>query len=95
MLSLSTATLSYLLWAFTRKNKTLLAYCEMYVRLLGTLAIRMKETQNQMREIDRIGSFEADDETGTVFEELNNCITDLNQFITRYVNTEEAEKEEN
>tara|TARA_R110000803_G_scaffold74905_8_gene139195 strand:- start:1361 stop:1564 length:204 start_codon:yes stop_codon:yes gene_type:complete len=67
----------------------------MYVQLLGVLAMRMKQTQNQMKEIDRIGSFEADDETGYAFKELDNCITDLNNFIERYVNTEETKEKEN
>ena len=95
ILFLSTSVMSYLLWAFVRKNKTILKYCEMYVQLLGVLAMRMKQTQNQMKEIDRIGSFEADDETGYAFKELDNCITDLNNFIERYVNTEETKEKEN
>ena len=43
----------------------------------------MKQTLNnsvsRMRQIDRLGSFESDDETGYVFKELKNMIEQLNE----------------
>ena len=42
-------------------------------------SIRKKSNNNYsyMRQLDRLGSFEADDETGTVFEQLNQVVTNL------------------
>ena len=43
----------------------------------------MKHTLNNsashMRQIDRLGSFESDDETGYVFKELKNMVDQLNE----------------
>jgi hypothetical protein len=43
----------------------------------------MKQTINasasRMRQIDRIGSFEADDETGYVFKELKGIVEQINE----------------
>ena len=45
----------------------------------------IKQTVNnstsRMRQIDRLGSFEADDETGYVFKELKGIVEQLNERI--------------
>jgi hypothetical protein len=46
-----------------------------------------------MKELDRLGAFQADDEVGTVFKEVDYLIEDLYGFITKYVNAEEAEED--
>ena len=44
-----------------------------------TLKSRMNESNSKLKQIDRLGSFEADDETGFVFTELRDIIDDLNK----------------
>ena len=44
---------------------------------------------NKMKEIDRLGAFESDDESGTTFQLLNDVITKLKQ---EYDNGTEEEK---
>ena len=46
-----------------------------------------------MKEVDRLGAFRADDEVGSIFKELDGSIDDLYDFITRYVNKTEENKE--
>jgi len=38
---------------------------------------QIEASYNQLKKIDSKGSFEADDETGTVFEQLNQVVTNL------------------
>lgn len=79
--------LVYLAYIQSKKYNNLLKYTEMYIQLIGAIAIRTKGTYDEMVEIDRLGAFQADDEVGTIFNELKENITDLNEFITKYVNT--------
>lgn len=92
ILTLLVVALAYLVYAQNKKYNTLLKYTETYVQFIGAIAIRTNATYDRMQEIDRLGAFQADDEVGMIFNELNDNVTDLNQFITRYVNagTEET-----
>ena len=47
-----------------------------------------------MKEIDRLGAFEADDEVGVVFKDIDQSIDNLYEFITKYVNREESKEDE-
>lgn len=96
LLSLINIALIYLAYVQNKKYSTLMKYTETYVQFIGAIAIRTKATYDEMLEIDRRGSFQADDEVGIIFNELKDNVTDLNQFIERYVNTgtEEAKSEE-
>jgi len=82
----------YLVYVQNKKYSALMKYTEMYVQLIGAIAIRTKATHDQMLEIDRKGSFQIDDEVGVIFNEIKNNVKDLNDFIEKYVNTR-AEKE--
>tara|TARA_R110002012_G_scaffold107384_2_gene249091 strand:- start:2789 stop:3073 length:285 start_codon:yes stop_codon:yes gene_type:complete len=44
-----------------------------------TLKARMNESNSKLKQIDRMGSFEADDETGFIFNELRDIIDELNK----------------
>tara|TARA_R110002012_G_scaffold28993_1_gene90154 strand:+ start:40 stop:324 length:285 start_codon:yes stop_codon:yes gene_type:complete len=44
-----------------------------------TLKSRMNESNSKLKQIDRLGSFEADDETGFIFTELRDMIDELNK----------------
>lgn len=94
LLSVLVITIGYLVYAQNRKYNKLLKYTEMYVQFIGAIAIRTQATYDQMQEIDRLGAFQADDEVGMIFNELNANVTDLNEFITRYVNTDTTEEDQ-
>lgn len=86
------AALSYLVYVQNQKYNKLIRYTEMYVQFIGAIALRTQATYDQMKEIDRLGAFQADDEVGMIFNELNENVTDLNNFITRYVNADTQEE---
>jgi hypothetical protein len=86
------AALGYLVYVQNRKYNKLIRYTEMYVQFIGAIALRTQATYDQMKEIDRLGAFQADDEVGMIFNELNENVTDLNNFITRYVNADTQEE---
>lgn len=65
---------------------------ETYVRFISSLWIRFNDTKQRMDEIDRLGAFKADDQVGHTFTALQECIDDLYDFITKYVNNEEKTK---
>ena len=50
-----------------------------YYQFFNTLKTRMNESNSKLKQIDRLGSFEADDETGFIFTELRDIINDLNK----------------
>ena len=50
-----------------------------YYQFFTTLKSRMNESNSKLKQIDRLGSFEADDETGFIFTELRDIIDDLNK----------------
>ena len=91
ILVLIIAFLSYLLYINFKRAERAEDYCEAYVRFVSALFFRFQSTRDQMKEVDRLGAFQADDEVGAIFKELDNSIQDLYEFITRYVNTETEE----
>ena len=46
-------------------------------KFLTELKNRVLSQQSYLRQLDRIGSFEADDETGYFFKEMKNIISDI------------------
>ena len=42
---------------------------------------RVNESNSRLKQIDRLGSFEADDETGVIFKELKDIVNDLNERL--------------
>jgi len=90
-LSILVLFLGYLLYINFRRAERAEDYCEAYVRFVSALYFQFRATRDQMKEIDRLGAFQADDEVGAVFKELDQTIEDLHEFITRYVNTETQE----
>ena len=69
-----------------RKQEALEGYVEElensnteYYQFFTTLKSRINESNSKLKQIDRLGSFEADDETGFVFTELRDIIEDLNK----------------
>lgn len=99
LLSILSAVLSYLVYINYKKAEQATQYCESYVRFISTLFFRFSATRDHIKEVDRLGSFQADDEVGFIFKEIDQSVDDLYTFITRYVNTdtkdEKDEKAEN
>lgn len=81
--------LGLLLYVTYTRAEQATKYCETYVRFVSAMYFRFYQTRQNMREIDYRGSFQADDEVGTIFKELDASINDLYEFITKYVNKEE------
>ena len=52
---------------------------EEYELLITDIKQTLNNSASYMRQIDRLGSFESDDETGYVFKELKNIIETLNE----------------
>ncbi len=93
-LTLLVGLLGYLLYINVRKLNTVTTYCEAYVQFINAMYYRFQDTQERMKEIDRIGAFQADDEVGVTFKNLDECINELHDFLTKYVNTTDQENKE-
>tara|TARA_A100001201_G_C3924979_1_gene151777 strand:- start:43 stop:330 length:288 start_codon:yes stop_codon:yes gene_type:complete len=52
-----------------------------YYELFGSLRSRLGDSYSRMKAIDRLGSFESDDETGYIFKELKDIIKQLHGDI--------------
>jgi hypothetical protein len=50
-----------------------------YYTFFQELKSRIGESNSKLRQIDRVGSFAADDETGFIFKELQDIMDDLNK----------------
>jgi len=94
LLSILVVVLGYLVYANYMKAQRAADYCEAYVRFILTLFFRFTSTRDHIKEVDRLGAFQADDEVGVIFKEIDNSIDDLYEFITKYVNTAEAKEDE-
>ena len=42
---------------------------------------RLDQSYSKIKQIDRIGSFEADDETGWIFKTIKDIVNQLNEFF--------------
>jgi Txe/YoeB family toxin of Txe-Axe toxin-antitoxin module len=49
-----------------------------YYTFFSNLKAKVRESYSRMKNIDRLGSFEADDETGFIFKELKDIAEQLN-----------------
>jgi hypothetical protein len=52
---------------------------EEYELLFSDMKRTINNSASKMRQIDRLGSFESDDETGYVFKELKGIVEQLNE----------------
>ncbi len=50
-----------------------------YYTFFQKLKTQIGESNSRLKQVDRLGSFEADDETGFAFKELRNIYDDLNK----------------
>jgi len=91
-LSVLLAVALWLLIVQFKKSEKLMGFLELYVRMLSVIALRTDKAYKRMQEIDRLGSFEADDETGYIFQEIKAATTDLDEFVKKYISNDAKEE---
>jgi hypothetical protein len=94
LLSVLSAVLGYLVYVNYKKAEQATLYCESYVRFISAIYFRFRNTRDHIKEVDRLGSFQADDEVGFIFKEIDQSVDDLYTFITRYVNTDTKDEKD-
>lgn len=92
-LAILVGLLGYLLYINYRRAEIATQYCEAYIRFVSVLYFKFTGTKNRMKEIDRLGAFQADDEVGTIFKDIDQSIDELYEFITKYVNKEQTKED--
>ena len=78
ILSIISLTLSYIVFNLTRKVERLETWIEDY-------ALRIRQTQDTLKEIDSKGNFEADDEVGVVFTAIKETVDELNEITEQEI----------
>jgi len=73
--------LLYVVWNLLRKVEKLEDGIEESDTLIESTASSITKALDRMKEVDRIGSFEADDESGFVFKEIQTALDKLNNEI--------------
>ena len=58
-------------------------------RFLTSLKNRLLSQQSYLKNLDRIGAFEADDETGYFFKELKSIVNDISSYFGENVEDDE------
>jgi len=79
ILSVSTLLLGYTTYNLLRKNEALEDEVEFADTYLESAYTSMKNAYDRMKKVDRLGSFEADDESGYIFEEIKSALEQLNE----------------
>ena len=64
---------SYVIWNLSMKQEVLETWIENFIQTIEKVNVELSQ-------IDYLGSFEADDETGTIFDEIKNIIKQLDRF---------------
>ena len=64
---------SYVIWNLNAKQEVLEAWIENFIQIVEKVNI-------ELNQIDYLGAFEADDEVGTIFEQIKEIIKQLDRF---------------
>ena len=64
----------YVIWNLMKKTEMLEDWVETFTQ-------RIETVQADLKEVDATGHFEADDEVGTIFEQIKETVNELNEFI--------------
>ena len=94
ILSILLSIAGWLAYVQIRKVLKLTAYLELYTRMMLVTTVKVDRAYRRMKEVDRLGSFKADDETGMIFSEVKESVTELNEFIKRYINNDDEDGSE-
>lgn len=79
VLSLIIIVLLYAVWNLVRKSESLEDEMEFSEKYINVAYDSMKRAYDRMKKIDRLGSFEADDESGYIFNEIKTAMEELNE----------------
>ena len=63
----------YVIWNLTRKTELLETWVEDFTQTIDTV-------QSDLKKIDYNGSFESDDETGIIFEQIKDTVNKLESY---------------
>ena len=63
----------YVIWNLTRKTELLETWVEDFTQTIETV-------QSDLKKIDYKGSFESDDETGIIFEQIKDTVNKLESY---------------
>ena len=73
LLSIWFLTSSYIIWNLMTKQEMLEDWITNFMEIIEKIDFNLKQ-------IDYMGSFEADDETGIIFDEIKNIMKQLDKF---------------
>ena len=73
VLGLLVLTEGYVIWNLTRKTELLETWVEDFTQTIETV-------QSDLKKIDYKGSFESDDETGIIFEQIKDTVNKLESY---------------
>ena len=73
ILSLLFLSSCYIIWNLNTKQEILETWVEDFIQTIEKVNIELKQ-------IDYLGSFESDDETGSIFEHIKTIIKQLDKF---------------
>ena len=79
ILGLVILTEGYVIWNLIRKTELLETWVEEFTQ-------RIETVQTDLKVIDNKGAFEADDEVGTIFEQIKETVNKLDNLIGEEVN---------
>ena len=79
VLSLIIISLIYAVWNLVRKYESLEDEMEFSEKYINLAYDSMKRAYDRMKKIDRLGSFEADDESGYIFNEIKTAMEELKE----------------
>ena len=79
ILSVLTLLLGYGTYSLLRKNEALEDELDNSDAYIQSVYDSMKNAYNRMIKIDRLGSFESDDESGYIFDEIKSSMENLNE----------------
>ena len=79
-MSVLTLVLGYTTYNLLRKNEALEDVILEQEELVADIAEKIDNSLSRMKEIDQLGSFEADDETGVIFKSLYEIISELEEY---------------
>jgi len=80
ILSILTLVFVYTTYNLLRKNEAYEDVVEEQEVLISEIATKVDSSMKRMKEIDKLGSFEADDETGFIFKNLYEVIEELEKY---------------
>tara|TARA_B100001996_G_scaffold81087_1_gene59845 strand:+ start:192 stop:452 length:261 start_codon:yes stop_codon:yes gene_type:complete len=73
IVSLLFVTSSYVIWNLMKKTELLETWVENFTQMIETV-------QGELAEIDAKGSFESDDETGAIFNQIKTTVKQLESY---------------